>query len=248
MTFDMSQTVSEIAIENPAAVRVFDKFGMDYCCAGKRSLQEACERASAPIDQVLQALSELRANGPSLEEQPWTTRSLAKLTAYIVDRHHRYIRDEVPQIEGLFKKVVERHGEEHPELRTIHEMFRALSGELRVHMMKEERILFPFLEAMETGARVERDAPLTCFASIKLPISRMLEDHDDAGVITAWIRDLSGGYRAPEGSCPSYRSLYQALEEFERDLHHHIHLENNILFPRAVEMERAQEQNGHVPR
>ncbi|HEY6341901.1 MAG TPA: iron-sulfur cluster repair di-iron protein [Bryobacteraceae bacterium] len=248
MTFDKSQPVSEIAVENPAAVRVFDKFGIDYCCGGKRSLQEACENANAPIDRVVQALRELQANNMRHEERQWTTSALAELTAHIVDRHHRYIRDEVPRIEGLLQKVVDRHGKAHPELMRIQETFRALSGELLAHMMKEERILFPFLEEMETGARVERAAPLPCFASIELPISRMLADHNDAGVLTARMRELSGGYRAPEESCPSYRGLYQALEEFERDLHQHIHLENNILFPRAVEMERTQEENAHVAR
>jgi len=248
MTFDKSQAVCEIAIENPGAIKVFENFGIDYCCGGRRSLQVACESANAPIHQVMQALGELQANNMRLEERQWTTSSLVELTAHIVGRHHRYIRDEVPRIERLLQKVVDRHGKAHPELGTIQEIFRALSNELRVHMMKEERVLFPFLEAMETGALVEHAAPLACFASIELPISRMLADHDDAGVLTAKIRDLSGGYRAPEGSCPTYRGLYQALEEFERDLHHHIHLENNILFPRAVEMERSREESAHVRR
>jgi len=240
MTFDMSRTVSEIARENPAAVRVFENFGIDYCCGGKRSLEEACESVNAPIDQVIQALRELQANNMRPEEHRWTASSLVELTEYIVNHHHRYIRDEVPRIEQLLQMVVDQHGERHHELGIIQQIFRTLSDELRIHMMKEERILFPFLEEMETGARMEREAPLACFASIELPISRMLADHNDAGVLTARIRDLSGGYRAPEGSCPSYRALYRSLEEFERDLHHHVHLENNILFPRAVEMERKQ--------
>lgn len=248
MKFDKSQTVREIAVENPAALRVFENFGIDYCCGGKRSLQEACESANAPIHQVVQALGELQANEMRPEEQPWTTSSLAELTAYIVDRHHRYIRDRAPQIERLLQKVVERHGGAHPELGRIQKTFRVLSAELSVHMMKEERILFPFLKEMETGTPADRTVALPCFASIELPISRMLADHDDAGVLIANIHELSGGYIVPEDGCPTYRSLYQALEEFERDLHHHIHLENNILFPRAVEMERSREETAHVPR
>jgi regulator of cell morphogenesis and NO signaling len=249
MIFDTSQAVCEIAVDNPAAVRVFENFGIDYCCGGKRSLQEACESVNAPIHQVVQALEELQANDTRPEEEPWTTSSLAELTAHIVDRHHRYIRDQAPRIERLLQKVVERHGEAHPELGRIQETFLALSGELLAHMMKEERALFPFLGEMEAAARGGRTAPLeACFPSVELPISRMLADHNDAGALTAKIRELSGGYRAPEESCPTYRSLYRALEEFERDLHHHIHLENNILFPRAVEMERSREEPDHVPR
>jgi regulator of cell morphogenesis and NO signaling len=238
MTFDKNQTVREIAISNPATVRVFENFGIDYCCGGKRPLLDACAMANAPIDLVTQALAELDVSGISPEEK-WTNRSLADLSAHIVHHHHRYVRDESPRIDLLLQKVVNRHGEAHPELGAIQDAFAALSQELFAHMMKEERVLFPFLDAMEAAARAGQPAPLGCFASVELPIARMLADHDDAGALLAKMRDLSGGYRAPDGSCPSYRGLYQALEEFERDLHHHVHLENNILFARAVEMERS---------
>ncbi len=173
MTFDKSQTVREIAITNPAAVRIFENFGIDYCCGGKRP---------------------------------------------------------------------------HSELGAIQDSFVALSQELFAHMMKEERVLFPFLDAMEAAVRAGQAPPLGCFASVELPIARMLADHDDAGALLAKMRDLSCGYRAPDGSCPSYRGLYQALEEFERDLHHHVHLENNILFPLAAEIERSLKEMAHVSR
>jgi regulator of cell morphogenesis and NO signaling len=245
MTFDKNQTLRKIAINNPASVRVFENFGIDYCCGGKRPLDEACARANAPIGLVTQAIAELDVKGISSEEA-WTNSSLADLTAHIVGRHHRYVRDESPRIEVLLQKVVNRHGEAHPELGAIHDTFVALSQELFVHMMKEERVLFPFLEAMEAAVRDGQSAPLGCFASVELPISRMLADHDDAGALLAKMRELSCGYCTPEGSCPSYRGLYQALEEFEGDLHHHVHLENNILFPRAVEMERSLKETAHV--
>jgi regulator of cell morphogenesis and NO signaling len=247
MTFDKNQTAREIAINNRAAVRVFENFGIDYCCDGRRPLHEACVMANAPIDLVTQALDELDLNGASPGET-WTNSSLADLAAHVVRRHHRYVRDESPRIELLFQKVVNRHGEAHPELGAIQDIFVVLSQELFAHMMKEERVLFPFLDAMEAAASAGQPAPLGCFASVSLPIARMLADHDDAGLLLAKMRDLSGGYRAPDGSCPSYRGLYQALEEFERDLHHHVHLENNILFPRAVEMERWLKETAHVSR
>jgi len=203
--------------------------------------------ANAPIDLVTQALAELDVNGISPEGE-WTNRSLADLAAHIVQHHHRYVRDESPRIELLLQKVMNRHGEAHPEIGAIQDTFVALSQELFAHMMKEERVLFPFLDAMEAAARAGQPAPLGCFASVELPIARMLADHDDAGALLAKMRDLSGGYRAPDGSCPTYRGLYQALEEFERDLHHHVHLENNILFARAVEMERSLKETALVSR
>jgi len=245
MTFDKNQTVREIAINNPASVRVFENFGIDYCCGGKHPLDEACARANAPIDLVTKALAELDLSGISPEEA-LSNSSLAELATHIVGRHHRYVRDESPKIELLLQKVVDRHGEAHPELGAIQDTFVALAQELFAHMMKEERILFPFLEAMEAAAKAGQPAPVGCFPSIEFPIARMLADHEDAGALLARMRELSGNYRAPDGSCPSYRGLYQALEEFERDLHHHVHLENNILFPRAVEMERSFKEAANV--
>ena len=246
MTFDKSQTVREIAITNPATVRVFENLGIDYCCGGKRTMQEACEKANVPVETLMQQLHESETSSVSHEEQRWMEVPLADLTAHIISRHHRYVRDEAPRVEALLQKVVTRHGEAHPELRSIQETFVALSQELFAHMMKEERVLFPFLDQMDTAARTGRPAPVGCFASVEFPIARMLADHDDAGALTARIRELSGGYQAPAEACPSYRGLYHALEEFARDLHQHVHLENNVLFPRAIEMERSLQGISHV--
>jgi regulator of cell morphogenesis and NO signaling len=245
MTIDKSQTVREIAIAHPATVRVFESFGIDYCCGGRRPLHEACAAAKAPFDRVIEAIDELDENTVSSGED-WANSALAELTAHIVRQHHAYVRDESPRIEALLQKVVNRHGEAHPELGAIQDAFVALSEELFAHMMKEERVLFPFLEEMEGAARAGAPLPFAPFASVELPISRMLADHDDAGALLAKMRELSGGYRPPDGACPSFRGLYKALEEFERDLHHHVHLENNILFPRAAEMEMSLKETAGV--
>jgi len=246
MTFEKDQTVREIAINHPASVRVFENLGIDYCCGGKRALEEACEKANVPIAKAMQLLGELDSNGVSPGERQWSNTSLLDLSAHIVNRHHRYVRVEAPRLEMLLQKVVSRHGEAHPELSKIQEAFAALSGALLAHMTKEERVLFPFLEQMEAAACSGGTAPVGCFPSVKFPISRMLAEHDDAGALTAKIRELSGGYQPPDGACPSYRGLYHGLEEFERDLHQHVHLENNILFPRALEMERSLQETTHV--
>jgi len=239
MTFEKNQTVREIAIQHPASVRVFENLGIDYCCSGRRPLEEACEKANVPVEKLMQQLLDLDTSSIAQDETNWTEASVADLTAHIVQRHHSYVRDEAPRLEALLQKVVNRHGEAHPELSAIQETFAALAGELSTHMLKEERVLFPFLEHMEAAVRTGGPLPVGCFPSVEFPIARMLAEHDDAGALTARIRELSGGYQPPDGACPSYRGLYHGLEEFERDLHHHVHLENNILFPRAVEMERS---------
>ena len=246
MTFEKNQTVREIAINYPQAVSVFEKLRIDYCCGGKRPLKDACERANVPVGKVMEQVAALETNDVSPEEQRWTEASLADLMAHIVDRHHRYVRDEAPRLEALLQKVVSRHGEAHPELGAVQETFGALAEELFAHMMKEERVLFPFVEQMEVASRTGGSGPVGCFPTVEFPIARMLGEHDDAGALLSQIRDLSSGFQPPDGACPSYHGLYQALEEFERDLHHHVHLENNILFPRAVEMERSLKETAHV--
>jgi regulator of cell morphogenesis and NO signaling len=246
MTFEKNQTVREIAISHPQSVRVFENLGIDYCCGGKRPLEEACERAKVPLPALLEQLKQLEANAVSPEEQLWAEASLADVMTHIVNRHHRYVREEAPRLETLLQKVVNRHVDGHPELAAIQETFGALVQELFAHMMKEERVLFPFVAEMETAAASSGPMPVGCFPTVEFPIARMLSEHDDAGALTSRIRELSGAFQPPEGACPSYRSLYHALEEFERDLHHHIHLENNVLFPRAVDMERSLQEIAHV--
>jgi len=242
MTSIENKTVREIAIENPATVRIFESLGIDYCCGGRRALGEACERAHVALPEVLEMISKAGSQSGSPERDQWSDAPLGDLIQHIVSRHHSFVRQEVPRLEALLEKVVKRHGDVHPELCSIQAFFSALGQELFAHMMKEEHILFPYLEKMEAAALGNEGFPVSCFGTIQLPIARMLADHDDAGELTAKIRALADGFQAPEGACPSYRGLYHGLEEFERDLHRHIHLENNILFPRAVEMERGSQE------
>lgn len=231
------KTVREIAIENPATIRVFETLGIDYCCGGKRSLSDACAHAKVPMDRVLELLANAgKHSGP--EDNAWDDARLSALTSHIVQTHHEFVRRETPRLEGLLTRVINRHGATHPEVRQIEELFLAIGQELSTHMLKEEQVLFPYIEKMETAVLAgERRAP-AFFGSVTGPIANMVADHDDAGALLARIRELSGDFTPPEGACPTYRGLYQGLLDFERDLHHHVHLENNILFPRAIEMER----------
>jgi regulator of cell morphogenesis and NO signaling len=242
MTLNSNQTVREIAINNPQTVRIFESLGIDYCCGGKRPLREACELAKVPLERAIELLAAVELQSGSLEERSWSGASLAELTGHIVQRYHRSVREESPRLALLLEKVVNRHGGAHPELRSIQDLFGALSHELFAHMLKEEQVLFPYLQKMEAAASGAGVRPEACFGSVEFPIARMLADHDDAGELLARMRELSGQYQAPQEACPSYRGLYHGLQEFERDLHQHIHLENNILFPRAVEIERELQE------
>jgi regulator of cell morphogenesis and NO signaling len=238
MILKTDNTVREIAIERPATVHLFESLGIDYCCGGERSLDDACRRANVPLDEALRLLARADEQ-PSAVESNWANTNLAELTEHIVGQHHGYVRSESPRLIAMLDKVVTRHGEAHPEVASIRELFWAMVDELLAHMMKEENVLFPHLVRMENALREGRSIPPAMFGSVEVPISRMLADHDDAGELAARVRTLSADFLPPEDACPTYRALYKGLEEFERDLHQHIHLENNILFPRALESERA---------
>jgi regulator of cell morphogenesis and NO signaling len=239
MTPSANRTVREIAIENPATVRVFESLGIDYCCGGRQSLKDACAVASIPVEEVLQRLTAPpQAAGPE-DMEHWRDATLGAITGHIVERHHSFVRRETPRLQGLFEKVRNHHHENHPELRAIQQMFSAMTEELRAHMLKEEQILFPHMQRLEDAAREGRPSPRPPFGTVANPIARMMAEHDNAGELLKQMRSASHDYALPDGACPTYEALYRGLEEFERDLHLHVHLENNILFPRAVELERS---------
>jgi len=231
-----AQTVGELAAENPAATRVFEKLGIDYCCGGSRTLEEACQAAGVAVEDVQDALAKAAA-APPTEEHDWTTAALADLIAHIQDTHHQYTRAELARLAPLFDKVCGVHGPNHPELARMRATFGGLSQELLAHMMKEEVVLFPFIVRMEQAFLEKRAIPRPPFGTVQNPVAMMIHEHDGAGQALEDLRAASNGYNPPPDACISYRTLYQALAALEADLHQHIHLENNILFPRAIEME-----------
>lgn len=233
------KTVREIALEDPSSIRVFESLGIDYCCGGKRPLSDACSHAKVDFDRVLELLETAKLDNQAADAGDWKAKPLGELTTYIVAEHHGYVRRETPRIQGLLTKVAARHGETHPEIAQIVELFSAIGQELSTHMLKEEQVLFPYVERMEAAFLAGQPISVAFFGTVKRPIANMVAEHDDAGALLAQIRTLANGYTAPAGACPTFLALYRGLEEFERDLHHHIHLENNILFPRAIEVEQA---------
>ena len=238
MNADLNRTVRELAVENPAVTRVFEKFGIDYCCGGGKSLREACESANIASDKLLASLDEARqAKGPN-GNKDWGSQPLSDLIDHIVATHHAYTREEIERLEPLLSKVCSVHGQHHPELQRIRKLFAGLAQELHMHMMKEEQVLFPFISRMEEAVLEKRPILPSMFGTVQNPVQMMIHEHDSAGQALHEMRDLSAGYTPPQDACISFQTLYRVLDEFERDLHQHIHLENNILFPRAVEMER----------
>jgi len=231
-------TVRDIALEQPASIRVFEKFGIDYCCGGRKPLAEACQERSIEPKAVLEAIEEAAAGGGD-ETSDWAQSKLENICNHIVETHHAYIRAELPRLHMLAQKVVSRHAKTHPELEPIQQLIVALGGELLPHLDKEEVVLFPYITNLERNLASCGPRPLGCFGAVRNPIRVMITEHDAAGEAMSRMRELSGGFTPPEGACPTYRGLYQALAEFEKDLHQHVHLENNILFPRAIELDES---------
>jgi regulator of cell morphogenesis and NO signaling len=240
MTTAATKTVRELALEIPGATRLFEKLGIDYCCGGNRSLEEACDAADLSVDDVLRSLEWAPLPANTKHDSHQSAESMADLIAHITNKHHKYTRKEIARLGPLFEKVYAAHGQNHGELFEAREKFRALAQELSTHMMKEEMVLFPYIERMEE-ARIEGGPILPAsFGTVQNPVTTMMHEHDSAGDLLRTLRALTNHYTPPREACLSYKTLYSALQEFERDLHQHIHLENNILFPRAVEMERGR--------
>jgi len=242
MTLTMSKTVRDYAIETPQTIPVFEKLGIDYCCGGNRPLDEACSAANLNLEQVLRQIDAAIAEPARPSDRELQAGSLAELIAHVVSTHHAFVRKQAPEIENLIEKVYAKHGANHPELATIRNVFHDLSQELMMHLMKEENVLFPYIVRMEES--VIEDEPILPppFGTVANPVRMMEHEHDNAGIALRVMRDASQNFTPPADACTSFRALYTALENFEKDLHQHIHLENNVLFPRAVQMENTRQK------
>jgi regulator of cell morphogenesis and NO signaling len=230
-------TVQEMAASSLAAVRVFEKFGIDYCCGGKRPLLEVCREKGYDFESVRHEL-EAAFQGSGESERDWNTAPLGELIQYIVRTHHDYLRRELPAIEARLQKVYRVYNERYgPTLIGLPGVFDGLSAELTMHMRKEEMVLFPAIASYEAAITSGRPLPPTPFGTVGNPIHMMELEHESAGEALARIREITQDFALPEYACVTYRALMSGLDELERDLHMHIHLENNILFPRAVQLE-----------
>lgn len=238
----ITETVREIAVSQPSSIRVFERFGIDYCCGGHKPLAVACNEQAVEIDSVLAALAEAAGAENEYQQTDWSKSSLEALVDHINSKHHEYLKSELPRLNGLAKKVTAAHGANHPELAELQATVEALSSELTQHLAKEEMILFPYISGLERALAGNGFTPRACFGSIASPIAVMSQEHDDAGEALEQIRQLTKDYTVPQDACPTYRAYMDALKAVEKDLHQHIHLENNILFPRAVALEASATQ------
>jgi len=238
MSISATTTVRELAIEVPGATRVFETLGIDYCCGGAATLAEACAAAgleSADVMGQIEAASQVK--DAFAEERRWPEESLAALIRFIINKHHVFTRQELDRIQALLTKVRSVHVQRHPELLEIEGLFNNLKADLTLHMRKEEMILFPYINEVEEALAKGRRAPAPMFGTVKNPIRMMKMEHDTAGEILRDIRTLSSDFAVPADACISFQTLYEAIEGLEQDLHQHIHLENNVLFPRAETIE-----------
>jgi regulator of cell morphogenesis and NO signaling len=231
-----NKTVAELVTENYRTADVFKKNGIDFCCGGKVSVKAICEKKNIGYDKIKQELEAIdQPNDDSVDFKSW---NLETLVDHIVNKHHVYVAENIPLINQYAMKVSKVHGDANPEVVLINRLFKNISEELTTHMFKEENILFPYIKNLALCERGEINFTPPHFGSIKNPIQMMESDHDQVGNYGFRIAELSSNYMPPEHACNTYRVLYAKLKEFEDDLHQHIHLENNILFPRAIELEK----------
>jgi len=229
-----SLSLAQIVNNNHQAASVFEKYHLDFCCKGKRSLEQACSEQELSISKVTEDLENIftKDNNSSVDFEEM---NLEQLADYIVQTHHAYVKNEMPQIHAYLQKVSSKHGEKHPEVYKIFQTFNAVKEEMEGHMKKEELILFPRIKELQKLADNENANLQLNITYLQSPITVMEQEHDHAGNLLNDIRILSNDYTPPQDACTTYRLSFAALKAFELDLHQHVHLENNILFPKAIE-------------
>jgi regulator of cell morphogenesis and NO signaling len=228
----MTKTLAQIVNDNHHAAAIFEKYHLDFCCKGKRSLQNACAETNLQVNEVLNDLERIT-QSKSKEQIDFNKLSLTQLADYIVNTHHAYLKIEMPQIFNYLQRVASKHGSRHPQMVKVFELFTALKEEMEQHMQKEELILFPRIKQFENPEHSGTKLNITYLQS---PINMMEEEHEHAGNLLEEIRQLTNNYNPPSDACTTYRLSFAALQAFEIDLHQHVHLENNILFPKALQL------------
>lgn len=232
-----NQIIGELVAKDYRTASVFKKYNIDFCCQGNRTIQEACDKRNIDsksvlddLDLTIQSKSET-----SIDFQSWP---LDLLADYIEKKHHRYVQDKTLEIQPYLDKICKVHGEHNPELFEIKKEFNASAGELASHMKKEELVLFPFIRKMVKAKQENKDVDSAHFGTVRNPIQMMMDEHTIEGNRFRRIEELSNNYTPPHYACNTYLVSFALLQEFEQDLHQHIHLENNILFPKAIEIEK----------
>lgn len=241
ITLDANTTVAQWVAEYPQTADLFERLKIDYCCHGNVSLNMACANRKLDANSLVRDLLDLvsECTNPSSRTPTtstnWLVAPLQELCDHIEQTHHVYLRDELPRLSERIEKIAAVHGEEHPELHRLAQVFLGLRAELEQHMMKEERILFPAIRQTENALTL----PSFPFGTMANPIRMMEHEHENAGQALAQLREITNDYELPDDACNTYRATFDALQRLERDLHEHIHKENYILFPRAQKLEAS---------
>lgn len=231
------ETLGQLAAKDLRKAQVFKKYGLDFCCGGKKTVKEACAEKGLDVTKVEQELQETDKLAVTARALPYNEWGLDFLSDYIVNTHHRYVRKNLPDIKAYATKVMQVHGSLHPELVRIQHLVEEVYAELTAHLVKEEKILFPYIKELVAAKAGAQSFFSSQFTSIRTPIGVMEVEHEIVGKNLAEIRELSDNYRLPADACASYSLLYRMLDDFEEDLQLHVHIENNILFPQALELE-----------
>lgn len=231
------ETVGNIVADDFRTAGVFKKYGLDFCCGGGRKLTEACEEKGVDMEAVLEDLRNLTVT--TNDTQNYSNWSPEFLVDYIINNHHHYVRTKLPEIKTYAKKVASVHGKTYPELNEMLEIFLKLKEEMLSHLQKEETILFPYIKKLSNAlGNGESVRPELQFSSAEQAVAMMEDEHEEAGSLMARLEELSNGFTPPEDACTTFRIYFQNLEAFQNDLHKHVHLENNILFPKALMLEQ----------
>lgn len=231
-----SRTVADLVTENIKTAHIFKKYGIDFCCGGGVTIQKACEKAG--IDQQLLINDLMGIEASTSRATNYNQWELDFLTDHIINVHHAYVEENIPLLLQYSERVAKIHGHHYTELLEIKHLLRTVVGELSAHMKKEELILFPFIKRLVKAKREGSEVPQAPFGSVDNPIQMMEIEHEDAGEIFRRIAELTDNYTPPQAACNTYRAFFAKLDEFEQDLHQHVHLENNILFPKALQLEK----------
>lgn len=228
MRIEDTTTIADIAAAEPASVRVFQRHGIDFCCGGRKPLAGVCRDRGLDFGEIVAAIEAATAPTPG-GQRNWAIEPLTSLIGHIIATYHQPLRDELPRLDAMARKVAQVHGAREPRLTQVAALVAELARELTAHMRKEELVLFPAIDALAAGT-LSRGMPLSA------PIAVMQHEHDDANTLLTELRRLTDGHVAPESACATWRALYQGLSDLESEMHVHVHLENNILFPRALQL------------
>ena len=236
-TGEKQTTIGELVAADYRKAAVFSKFGLDFCCGGKKSLKDACHEKGIDEKVVESALTEVEGQVTNTQHN-FNSWELDFLADYIINVHHKYVKENVSMLYEYSDKVANRHGNNHPEVIKIAEFYEKIAIELKSHLEKEEKMLFPYIKQLVATKNENGKIVSSAFGNIENPINMMLSEHEIVGEYMEEIHQLSNNYTSPADACSSYQVLYSKLAEFEKDLHQHIHLENNILFPKAIKLEK----------